>query len=244
VVPLPLSALAYWDVAAGRMIVDPGEYLIRTGPSSAAAPQVARITVRGPQPPPRTVTGGWAAAASFDGSGGIVLLDETRERGDVAAPVGPSPGWLVFRDVAAWAGAATLTLRAAREQPGAAQVSLYAAPPGPPTPPTLTPPEPLTPPGVLLGTVSVPSTRGRYRYATVAGPLRPLPAGASLVTDLYLVLDGPVRLAGFTVQPAPGQPAPGQPAPGQPAPGQPAPGQRGAASRARRDSPGAGPSHG
>ena len=87
------------------------------------------------------------------------------------------------------AGPATLTLRAAREEPGAAQVTLYTAGPGPGGPAR----------GEPLGTVTVPCTGGRYRYAEVTGPLRAPAPGGPPVTDVYLVLDGPVRLAALGV---------------------------------------------
>ncbi len=103
-IPLPLSALAYWDAAAGRMTVDPGDYLVQAGSSSTAIHQTARLAVQGPEPPPRTLLGVRTAAASFDGYAGITLLDEAPERGDVVAPAGPGPGWIRFRDVAAWPG--------------------------------------------------------------------------------------------------------------------------------------------
>ena len=188
-IPLPLSALAYWDAAAGRMTVDPGDYLVQAGSSSTAIHQTARLAVQGPEPPPRTLLGVRTAAASFDGYAGITLLDEAPERGDVVAPAGPGPGWIRFRDVAAWPGPATLTLRAAREEPGAAQVTLYTAGPGPGGPAR----------GEPLGTVTVPCTGGRYRYAEVTGPLRAPAPGGPPVTDVYLVLDGPVRLAALGV---------------------------------------------
>ena len=102
--PVPLSALAYWDTAAGRMTVDPGEYLVQAGSSATAIHQVARLAVCGPEPPARRLLGARTAAASFDDYQGITLLDETPERGDVVAPAGPGPGWIRFRDVAAWPG--------------------------------------------------------------------------------------------------------------------------------------------
>ena len=193
-IPLPLSALAYWDAAAGRMTVDPGDYLVQAGSSSTAIRQTARLAVRGPEPPPRALLGMRTAAASFDDYADITLLDETPERGDVVAPAGAGPGWIRFRDVAAWPGPATLTLRAAREEPGAARVTLSTAPPGRGGPAHGGPAR-----GRPLGTVTVPCTGGRYRYTEVTAPLRAPSPGGPPVTDVYLVLDGPVRLAALGV---------------------------------------------
>ena len=52
-IQVPGSALAYWDVAAHRMTVDPGDYLVKVGSSSAAIQQSGWLRVRGPVPPPR-----------------------------------------------------------------------------------------------------------------------------------------------------------------------------------------------
>ena len=63
-IQLPGSALAYWDVAAHRMTVDPGDYLVKVGSSSAAIRQSGWLRVRGPAPPPRPVRGAWVRAAT------------------------------------------------------------------------------------------------------------------------------------------------------------------------------------
>ena len=78
-----------------------------------------------------------------------------------------------------------MTLRAARADPGPAQVRLCRHDPAH---------------GELLATITVPSTGGKYRWTEVSAPLR-CPAGGG-ASDLYLVLDGPVRLASFRVDPA------------------------------------------
>ena len=177
-----MSALAYWDVAAGRMTVDPGDYLVKVGSSSAAIRQSGWLRVRGPAPPPRPVRGGWVRAADFDDYDGITLVDETRERGDAVTPAGPGPGWIQFRETDLGPGPLTLTVRVAREDPAPATVALRAGPTS-----------------GLLGQLTVPPTGSRYAYTEVSVRLRDL-AGPG-PTDLYLVLDGPVRLAAFRVDP-------------------------------------------
>jgi beta-glucosidase len=186
-IEVPGSALAYWDVAAHRMTVDPGDYLVKVGSSSAAIQQSGWLRVRGPVPPPRPAGGGWIAAADFDDYAGIVLVDETRERGDAVTPAGPAPGWIQFRDTDLAAGPLSVTVRVAREEPAPATVAVHAGPPGHGDPAA----------GELLGTLTVPSTGSRYTWTEVGTGLRDLAGPAS--TDLYLVLDGPVRLAAFRV---------------------------------------------
>ena len=180
--PVPVSALAYWDVAAGRMTVDPGEYLVKVGSSSAAIRQSGWLRVRGPAPPPRPVRGAWVRAADFDDYDGITLVDETRERGDAVTPAGPVPGWVQFRETDLGPGPLTLTVRVAREEPAPASVAIRAGAPG-----------------EVAGQLTVPSTGSRYAYTDVSVRLRDLAAPGP--TDLSLVLDGPVRLAAFRVDP-------------------------------------------
>ena len=186
-IQVPGSALAYWDVAAHRMTVDPGDYLVKVGSSSAAIQQSGWLRVRGPVPPPRPAGGGWIAAADFDDYAGIVLVDETRERGDAVTPAGSAAGWIQFRDTDLGAGPLSVSVRVAREEPAPATVAVHAGPPGHGDPAA----------GELLGTLTVPLTGSRYTWTEVGTGLRDLAGRAS--TDLYLVLDGPVRLAAFRV---------------------------------------------
>ena len=178
--PVPVSALAYWDVAAARMTVDPGDYLVKVGSSSAAIRESGWLRVRGPAPPPRPVRGSWVRAADFDDYDGITLVDETRERGDAVTPAGPVPGWIQFRETDLGPGPATLTVRVAREEAAPATVALRTGVPGEP-----------------LGQLTVPATGSRYAYTDVSVRLRDL--GAPGPTELYLLLDGPVRLAAFRI---------------------------------------------
>jgi beta-glucosidase len=178
--PVPGSALAYWDVAAGRMTVDPGDYLVKVGSSSAAIRQSGWLRVRGLAPPPRPVRGSWVRAADFDDYDGVTLVDETRERGDAVTPAGSVPGWIQFRAADPGSGPLTLTVRVAREEPAPATVTLRTEPCG-----------------ELLGQLTVPPTGSRYAYTEVSVRLRDR-AGRGR-TDLYLLLDGPVRLAAFRI---------------------------------------------
>jgi beta-glucosidase len=189
-VAVPVAALAYWDVAAHRMTVDPGEYELTAGPSSAETATAARLTVTGPAPGPRPVLGAPVAAADFDEAGNIVLVDATREDGDAVAPAGPGAAWVLFRDTdlgalgpAGPVTASTVTLRVAREEPGPARAQLWRRDPGH---------------SDLLAAFTVPSTGSRYAWAEVTAALtRPEGADRGPVADLCLVLDGAQRVAWF-----------------------------------------------
>jgi beta-glucosidase len=184
-VPVPVSSLAFWDVATHRMTVDPGEYAIMVGSSSADIAAVARLTVVGPAPGPRPIPGSGLAAADFDECRGITLVDATREDGDAVAPAGPEPGWIVFRDtdLSFLSAPGSVTLRAAREERGIARAELRLG-------------DPVT--GELLAEFSVPSTVDRYCWAEVTVRLRQITelsapardAVAAGVGDLCLVLNG------------------------------------------------------
>jgi beta-glucosidase len=199
-VAVPVAALAYWDVAAHRMTVDPGEYELSAGPSSAETAAAARLTVTGPEPGPRPVLGVPVAAADFDEAGNIMLVDATREDGDAVAPAGPGAAWMLFRDTDLGARgpagradenggagtAGTVTLRVAREEPGPARAQLWLRDPGH---------------SDLLAAFTVPSTGSRYAWAEVTATLaRPETRGAAGrggVADLCLVLEGSQRVAWF-----------------------------------------------
>ena len=184
---LPVSALASWDVAAGRMTVDPGDYLVKVGSSSANIRQAGWLRVRGPAAPPRPVHGRWVRAADFDDYDGVTLVDESRERGDAVTPAGPAPGWIQFCETGLGPGPLTLTVRVACGEPAPATIvcQVMVCQAGPRCAP--------------LGQVTVPPTGDRYVYTEVSVPLREVPEPGP--TDLYLVLDGPVRLAAFRVHP-------------------------------------------
>jgi len=141
--------------------------------------------VSGHEPKPRKVIGCPTPAADFDDYRAVTLVDVSTERGDAVAPCGSGPSWIVFRDVQLRPAGPELppdlgvTLKTSREDKGAARVRLCLDDPqGPP-----------------LGEVIVPSTGDRYEYAEVTAALRVPPA--SPVADLYLVMDGALRLDWF-----------------------------------------------
>ncbi|MDG9705475.1 glycoside hydrolase family 3 C-terminal domain-containing protein [Streptomyces sp. DH37] len=179
---VPVSrALGFWDVAHGRWRVAPGVYGVDLGASSADIRRSATVRVDGEPRAPRPVAD--IRAADYDEQRGTELVDLTRERGDAVAPSGPGPAELVFHDCDFGAGTATVTLEAAREEPGEAVVVLRldggddgGADGG----------------GRTLASLTVPSTGDRYTRTTVRAALPDPPSG---VRDLRVVLHGSLRLA-------------------------------------------------
>jgi len=185
-IPLPVSSLAFWDVVTHRMTVDPGNYEVMAGSSSAAIRTSTVLTVRGWRPAPRPILGSTVAAADFDDYDRVTLVDASPADGDAVTPDSGDPGWILFRSVnVADVGRLTVTARVAREEPGQASLELWCDDPAE---------------GQFLGSVAVPSTGGRYTWADVSAEV----AGAVGVRDLYIVLRGRQRLASFGVRRAAG----------------------------------------
>jgi beta-glucosidase len=199
-VPVPVAALAYWDVAAHRMTVDPGEYEIMVGSSSADIAAAARLAVTGPAPGPRLILGTDLAAADFDDAENITLVDASRQDGDAVGPAGPGLGRIVFRDVdLGFLGApGSVTLRVARAEPGTARAELRLGEAGEGGRPGRSGRD------ELLAEFTVPSTGDRYAWTEVTAELT-VPAGVTVpaaawgVGDLCLVLDGAQRVAWLRV---------------------------------------------
>jgi beta-glucosidase len=201
-VRFPVSALACWDVARHEMTVDAGDYEIMVGSSSARIALTGVLTVRGVPPGPRQVIGSAVAAADFDDCGAITLVDVSRERGDAVTPAGTGRGWVMFRDAdlrpfhAGQPDGRVVTLNVARQEPGEARVKVRLGDPDR---------------GTLIGDVCVPSTGGRYQWTEVTAGLHGLAPDREPVQDLYLVLEGAVRLAWFRLDVTPGSPSPEPP---------------------------------
>jgi beta-glucosidase len=201
-IPLPVSSLAFWDVVTHRMTVDPGNYEVMAGASSAAIRRSALLTVRGDRPPPRPVLGGCVPAADFDDYDGITLVDATPARGDAVALAdrdgdGAGVGWILLRAArlaergharrSGRTGQMAVTVRVAREEPGEASLELWCDHPAD---------------GQFLGSVVVPGTADRYTWTEVSADM----TAAEGIRDLYIVLRGRQRLAWIRVGPLAGGP--------------------------------------
>lgn len=191
-IPLPVSSLAFWDVATHRMTVDSGNYEVMAGSSSAAIRQSTLLTIRGWRPAPRRIMGAAVPAADFDDYGGITLVDATPSDGDAVALAAGDVGWILLRAVGladGGGGRLSVTARVAREEPGDASLELWCDDPAH---------------GQFLGSVTVPCTGGRYTWAEVSADL----AAAEGVRDLYVVLRGRQRLASVSLRAAADGPQP------------------------------------
>ena len=193
-IALPTAALACWDVETHQMVVQPGDYEVMAGSSSADIRQAAILTVSGPEPPPRRLAGRDVAAADFDDYENITLADATRESGDaVASP--QAGGWILFRDATLDVSCGgSITLLVARAVPSRARVEVWLASPGSKQPWD----------GVQIGQVTVDSTGGCYAWAEVtaalaASPVTASPDGLAGRADLYLACHGELRLRSFRI---------------------------------------------
>jgi beta-glucosidase len=187
--PLPTAALACWDVETHQMAVQPGDYEVMAGSSSHDIRQTAILTVSGPAPSPRRLTGREVAAADFDDYESVTLVDATRESGDaVASP--ERGGWILFRDAELdLPRGGSIRLRVARARPGRARVELWRASPDSKAPLD----------GVRIGQVTVNSTGGDYAWAEATAALTASPGGLACRADLYLAFIGELRLRSFRI---------------------------------------------
>ncbi|MFB7591692.1 glycoside hydrolase family 3 C-terminal domain-containing protein [Streptomyces sp. NPDC056169] len=167
---VPVAALGFWDVAHSRWAVDPGQYEILAGTSSADVRRTVRVEVPGTAPGPRPVRETGLAAVDYDEQTATVIVDRSRVSGDAVTPADPDvPGTLLFRACDFGDGVTELTVTAA----GAGEVTFYAG--------TGT---------AALARVTVGPTDGPYDHTTVGAPCH-----VRDVTDLRVELRGPLRLA-------------------------------------------------
>jgi len=178
----PVSELAHWDVATGTFRVDAGEHELMAGRSCADIRTSARVFVPGTNTQAaRRVLGTDVRAADFDDYEGVTLVDTTRETGDAVTPAGDDPGWIVFRSVHLDRPAQRITARVSRTGTGEAALTVRRD-------------DPVD--GVLLGSVRVAATGGRYAWTTVSAGIEAPPG----TYDLYVVLEGEQRLDSFRLE--------------------------------------------
>ncbi|MEV6200078.1 glycoside hydrolase family 3 C-terminal domain-containing protein [Streptomyces sp. NPDC051771] len=165
---VPLSALAYWDVAHGRWAVEPGTYEFLAGPSSADVRHTVRVELDGAAPGPRPVLEAGLEAADYDEQTGTAIVDRARASGDAVTPADAgAPGTLLYRACDFGDGVTEVAVTAAGE--GEVVLSTGSA---------------------EVARLTLPRTGGRYAYATVGAPCH-----LRDVTDLRVELRGPLRLA-------------------------------------------------
>nr|WP_203602505.1 glycoside hydrolase family 3 C-terminal domain-containing protein [Streptomyces coelicoflavus] len=166
---VPLSALAFWDVAHGRWRVEPGPYDLLVGASSEDVRLSATVAVDGEPAAPRPVRERGLEAADFDEQSGTELVDRTKVTGDAVTPAAGGSGELLYRACDFGTGVTRVTVSVA----GGGTVE--AALDGGPWTTALSPAAP---------------TAGPYDYVELDGPLV-----AEGVHDLRIRLRGSLRLA-------------------------------------------------
>jgi beta-glucosidase len=96
--PLPASALAFWDVTRGRMVVEDARHTVAVGRSSTDLRLTTTLTVRGERIPPRSATAGPLRAVDADDYAGVEFVAPERESGE-AMRSGYAGAWLAFTGV-------------------------------------------------------------------------------------------------------------------------------------------------
>ncbi|MGQ5223747.1 glycoside hydrolase family 3 C-terminal domain-containing protein [Streptomyces sp. yara] len=173
---LPLSAFAFWDVAAGRWRVEPGAYELLAGASSEDVRLSTTITLVGEPGEPRPVVERGLEAADFDEQSGTEIVDRTKESGDAVTPLGGKDGELLYHRCDLGAGVREVSV--VMSGTGTVEVALD----GGPSLAALSPEAPTADP---------------YTYVTRTAPVAGEPGG---VRDVRLRVRGALRVArvGFT----------------------------------------------
>jgi len=176
---LPAGKLAHWDVTRDRWVVERSTYDLRIGASATDIRQSAPVQVNGEIIPARDLRR-TTAAEDFDDYRGTTLVDTSKVDGTSVSSAGTGVAWVSYAD-AQLRAPRTFTARVANA--GAAstvEVRLD------------------SPTGRLLGTANVPTTGGRYAYATARAAL-----GGAPITGrhaVYLVIGDGIRLADFSLR--------------------------------------------
>ncbi|MFE2461907.1 glycoside hydrolase family 3 C-terminal domain-containing protein [Streptomyces sp. NPDC059402] len=166
---VPLSALAFWDVAHGRWRLEPGPYALLVGASSEDVRLSTTVALDGEPAAPRPVGERGLEAADFDEQSGTEIVDRTKVSGDAVTPVAAGTGELLYRDCDFGAGVTRVTVSAAGG--GSVEMALDGGP-------WTAAPSPAEP------------TPGPYDYVELDGAFT-----AGGVHDLRIRLRGSLRLA-------------------------------------------------
>lgn len=170
------SDLAFWDVTRNKFVVESGAYDVMVGASSADIRATRAVQVKGEVIPDRNLAR-ITRAENFDDYQGTTLVDETKADGTSVGAV--AGNWVAYKDADLRSRPTTFTARVANPgAPTSVQVRL-----GGPT-------------GTLVGTAQIPSTGDSYAYTNVHTTL----SQASGNRDVYLVFNGPTRLATFSMR--------------------------------------------
>lgn len=166
---VPLSALAFWDVAHDRWRLEPGPYALLVGASSEDVRLSTTVTLDGEPAVPRPVGTRGLEAVDFDEQSGTEIVDRTKVAGDAVMAVAGRTGELLYRDCDFGTGATGVTVSVAGA--GSVEVALG----GGPWTAALSPDAP---------------TAGPYDYVDLGAAFT-----AAGVHDLRIRLRGSLRLA-------------------------------------------------
>jgi beta-glucosidase len=173
------SDLAHWDVTREKWVVERSTYDLLVGSSSGDAQAQAKLRVRGERIPPRDLSEVTRAENFDDYSGGVDLVDESKQRGTSVGSDGTS-GWISFADAKLRWHDRTFTARVANGSDAAGTIEVRRG----------------TADGPLLGSIAVEPTGDVYTYTDVSTELSGIKRGRH---DVYLVFDGELRLASFSI---------------------------------------------
>ncbi|WP_328659517.1 glycoside hydrolase family 3 C-terminal domain-containing protein [Streptomyces sp. NBC_00334] len=166
---VPLSALAFWDVAQDRWRLEPGPYALLVGASSEDVRLSTTVALDGEPAAPRPVGRRGLEAADFDEQSGTEIADRAKTAGDAVTPAAGRTGELLYRDCDFGTGVTRMTVSVAGG--GTVEAALDGGP-------WTSAPSPDAP------------TAGPYDYVEVTGAF-----AAEGVHDLRLRLRGSLRLA-------------------------------------------------
>ncbi|MFI7875174.1 glycoside hydrolase family 3 C-terminal domain-containing protein [Streptomyces salinarius] len=110
---VPLSALAFWDVAHGRWRLEPGPYALLVGASSEDVRLSTTLTLDAEPAAPRPVGERGLEAADFDEQSGTQIVDRTKTAGDAVTPTPGGTGELLYRSCDFGTGVTRTTLSVA-----------------------------------------------------------------------------------------------------------------------------------
>jgi beta-glucosidase len=174
---LRTADLAHWDVTREKWVVEASDYDVLVGSSAADIRQQTTVRVNGETIPPRNLSK-QTRAENFDDYSGILLVDESKERG-TAVEAAADGSWVKFADARLGKKSTTFTAQVAKASSGAGTIEIRLD----------------SPTGPLAGTATVDSTGDVYTYQTTSASV----TGVTGTRDVYLVLGGDVRLATFSI---------------------------------------------
>jgi beta-glucosidase len=180
-VSLTLNAadLKFWDVTRDRYVVESGVYQVEIGHNADNIAASAPVNIQAETIPPRNLSK-VTLAEDFDNYSGMTLTDYSKASGTSVAAAA-SGGWVSFADVAL--PSTLLGLNAEAANPGSSSVRM-----------TVRLDDPTS--GTVLGTLTIPSTGGKYDYTTARTALSGIPRDSRPHT-VYLVFAGPANLHTF-----------------------------------------------